>query len=71
MSFKQQRDTARSTNYEGLYIIQEVDSIQQELVNNVEYISEESPSIDFLFQMWNILLKITLIASDKFKEFGI
>jgi hypothetical protein len=21
--------------------------------------------------MWNILLKITLIASDKFKEFGI
>jgi ABC-2 type transport system permease protein len=66
MPFETAKDTAIN-NYDGLLFIPKVDSIQQ-LVNKVEYISEDSPSIDFISDVEHIV--DSTLTSDKLKELG-
>ncbi|WP_339834291.1 ABC transporter permease [uncultured Flavobacterium sp.] len=66
MSFQTAKDTA-SNNYDGLLYIPKVDSIQQ-LAKNVEFISEDSPSIDFITDVEHIV--DSTLTSDKLKILG-
>ena len=66
MPFKTAKDTA-SNNYDGLLYIPKVDSIQQ-LANKVEYISEDSPSIDFISDVEHIV--DSTLTSEKLKILG-
>ena len=66
MPFQTAKDTA-SSNYDGLLFIPKVDSIQQ-LANKVEYISEDSPSIDFISDVEHIV--DSTLTSDRLKELG-
>lgn len=66
MPFETAKDTAIN-NYDGLLFIPKVDSIQQ-LVNKVEYISEDSPSIDFISDVEHIV--DSTLTSDKLKVLG-
>lgn len=66
MPFKTAKDTA-SHNYDGLLYIPKVDSIQQ-LANKVEYISEDSPSIDFISDVEHIV--DSTLTSEKLKVLG-
>lgn len=66
MNFQTAKDTA-SSNYDGLLFIPKVDSIQQ-LANKVEYISEDSPSIDFISDVEHIV--DSTLTSDRLRELG-
>ena len=61
MPFQTAKDTAKN-NYDGLLYIPKVDSIQQ-LAKKVEYISEDSPSIDFISDVEHIV--DSTLTSDK------
>lgn len=60
------RDTANN-NYDGLLYIPKVDSLQQ-LVNQVEYISEDSPSLEFISDVEQVI--DSNLTSEKLKEMG-
>ena len=66
MPFQTAKDTAKN-NYDGLLYIPKVDSIQQ-LIKQVEYISEDSPSIDFISDVEHIV--DSTLTSDKLKKLG-
>lgn len=66
MTFETAKDTA-SNNYDGLLYVPKVDSIQQ-LASKVEYISEDSPSIDFITDVEHIV--DSTLTSDKLKILG-
>lgn len=66
MPFQTAKDTANS-NYDGLLYIPKVDSIQQ-LASKVEYISEDSPSIEFISDVEHIV--DSTLTSDKLKILG-
>lgn len=66
MPFQTAKDTA-SINYDGLLFVPKVDSIQQ-LAKKVEYISEESPSINFISDVENVI--DSTLTSDKLKVLG-
>lgn len=66
MPFSTAKDTA-SNNYDGLLYIPKVDSIQQ-LVKKVEYISEDSPSIDFISDVEHVI--DSALTSEKLKVLG-
>ena len=66
MPFQTAKDTA-TNNYDGLLYIPKVDSIQQ-LASKVEYISEDSPRIEFISQVEKIV--DSTLTSDKLKILG-
>ncbi|WP_339887979.1 ABC transporter permease [uncultured Flavobacterium sp.] len=66
MSFQTAKDTA-TNNYDGLLYIPKVDSIQQ-LAQKIEYISEDSPSIEFISDVEHIV--DSTLTSDKLKILG-
>lgn len=66
MPFQTAKDTANN-NYDGLLYIPKVDSIQQ-LASKVEYISEDSPSIEFISDVEHIV--DSTLTSDKLKILG-
>ncbi|MCO6175584.1 ABC transporter permease [Flavobacterium sp. NRK F10] len=66
MPFETAKDTA-SKSYEGLLYIPKVDSIQQ-LKDKVEYISEDSPSIEFISNVETVV--DSALTSDKLKKLG-
>lgn len=66
MPFQVAKDTA-SKNYEGLLYIPKVDSLQQ-LKDKVEYISEDSPSIDFISDVETIVDSV--LTSDNLQRLG-
>ncbi|WP_338409628.1 ABC transporter permease [uncultured Flavobacterium sp.] len=66
MPFKAAKDSAK-VNFNGLLYIPKVDSIQQ-LATTVEYISEESPSIDFIISVEQIIN--STLTTDKLKTLG-
>jgi ABC-2 type transport system permease protein len=66
MPFQTAKDTAIN-NYDGLLYIPKVDSIQQ-LAKKVEFISEDSPSIEFISDVEHIV--DSTLTSDKLKILG-
>lgn len=66
MPFEIAKDTA-SKNYEGLLYIPKVDSIQY-LKEKVEYISEDSPSIEFISSVETVI--DSALTSDNLKRLG-
>src|SRR5690606_10034103 len=66
MPFEIAKDTA-SNSYEGLLYIPKVDSLQQ-LLNKVEYISEDSPSIEFISDVEEVI--DSTLTSDNLKRLG-
>lgn len=66
MPFEVAKDTA-SKSYAGLLFIPKVDSIQQ-LKEKVEYISEESPSIEFISDVETVI--DSALTSDNLKKLG-
>jgi ABC-2 type transport system permease protein len=66
MPFQTAKDTAIN-NYDGLLYIPKVDSIQQ-LAKKVEFISEDSPSIEFISDVEHIV--DSNLTSDKLKILG-
>jgi ABC-2 type transport system permease protein len=66
MPFQIAKDTANN-NYDGLLYIPKVDSIQQ-LAKKVEYISEDSPSMDFISDVEHIV--DSTLRLDKLKALG-
>ena len=66
MPFSIAKDTA-SKNYEGLLYIPKVDSIQQ-LKEKVEYISEDSPSIEFISDVEMVI--DSALTSDNLEKLG-
>ena len=66
MPFQTAKDTANN-NYDGLLYIPKVDSIQQ-LASKVEYISEDSPSIEFISDVEHIV--DSTLTSDRLRELG-
>ncbi|MDK2771093.1 MAG: ABC transporter permease [Flavobacterium sp.] len=66
MPFEIAKDTA-SKSYAGLLFIPKVDSIQQ-LKEKVEYISEESPSIEFISDVETVI--DSALTSDNLKKLG-
>lgn len=66
MPFQVAKDTA-SKSYEGLLYVPKVDSLQQ-LTDRVEYISEDSPSIEFISEVEEVVDSV--LTSDNFNRFG-
>ncbi|BCY28511.1 ABC transporter permease [Flavobacterium okayamense] len=66
MPFEVAKDTA-SNSYEGLLYIPKVDSLQQ-LLDKVEYISEDSPSIEFISDVETVI--DSALTSDNLKRLG-
>ena len=66
LSFKAAKDTA-SNSYEGLLYFPKVDTLQQ-LQDQVAYISEDSPSIDFISDVEEVVDSI--LTSDKLYAMG-
>ncbi|HBK83336.1 MAG TPA: ABC transporter permease, partial [Flavobacterium sp.] len=66
LPFKIAKDTA-AKSYDGLLYIPSVDSLQQ-LKSKVEYISEESPSLNFVSEVEQIVDSI--LTSDKLNALG-
>lgn len=66
MPFEVAKDTA-SKSYAGLLFIPKVDSIQQ-LKEKVEYISEDSPSIEFISDVETVI--DSALTSDNLKKLG-
>ena len=66
MPFQTAKDTS-SNNYDGLLYIPKVDSIQQ-LAKKVEYISEDSPSIEFISDVEHVI--DSALTSEKLKVLG-
>jgi len=66
MPFKIAKDTA-SKNYEGLLYIPKVTSVQK-LKEQVEYISEDSPSLDFISDVEEVIDSV--LTQENFKILG-
>ncbi|MFD2891590.1 ABC transporter permease [Flavobacterium chuncheonense] len=66
MPFQIAKDTA-ANNYEGLLYIPKVDSIQL-LLERVEYISDDSPSIDFISDVETVVDSV--LTSENLKIYG-
>lgn len=66
MPFEIAKDTA-SNSYEGLLYIPKVDSLQL-LLDKVEYISEDSPSIEFISDVEDVI--DSTLTSDNLKHLG-
>lgn len=67
MPFQVAKDTA-SKSYEGLLYVPKVDSLQQ-LTDKVEYISEDSPSIEFISKVEKVVDSV--LTSDNLNRFGL
>lgn len=66
MPYQVAKDTAKN-NYDGMLFVPKVDSIQQ-LIQQVEYVSEDSPSLDFISEIEHIV--DSTLRSDKLKSLG-